>query len=180
MKAHSFKNLPYFQPLYWFLLGLILAVALASCGTATISEYEATALTTFTWQVRYTNDPMEDKRGRFEEFASASLLNRNGIKPEGAVTGPDEKGLWWPKVPPKPSVDDIETRQKKPYEEPEKPDLVRNVKYRIIYQKDGQTVNLPTNYAVYRQVVKAYPEKKPLKLTMGINNGSVEKAEPLQ
>ena len=179
MKTNSLRNLPYFQQLFWFLLGLILTIILASCGTATIAEYEATALTTYTWQVNYTNDPMENKRGRFEEFASASVLNRNGKKPEGTVTGPDDKGLWWPKVPPKPSLDEIEARQKKPYDKPEKPNLLRNVRYRIIYQQNGQTINLPTNYAVYRQVVKAYPERKPLKLTMGINNGSVEKAEPL-
>jgi hypothetical protein len=40
-------------------------------------------------------------------------------------------------------------------------------------------ITLPTNYAVYRQVVKAYPQQIPLRLTMGINNGSVEKAEPI-
>ena len=153
---------------------------LASCGTTTVQQYEAMAITTLTWQVNYTNDPQEDKRGRFEEFASSSLTNDNGQKPEGKVTGPDDKGLWWPLIPPKPTVDQIENSQKRPYEKPSKPELLPIVKYYIKYQQDGQTIHLPTNYSVYRQVVKAYPEGIPLKLTMGINNGSVEKAEPLK
>lgn len=44
----------------------------------------------------------------------------------------------------------------------------------------GNTQNtLPTNYDFYRQVVKAYPQKTPLQLTLGINDDSVEKAEPV-
>ncbi|OYE01698.1 hypothetical protein CDG79_28090 [Nostoc sp. 'Peltigera membranacea cyanobiont' 232] len=38
---------------------------------------------------------------------------------------------------------------------------------------------LPTNYDVYRQVVKAYPQRTPLELTLGVNDNSVEKAEPV-
>lgn len=38
---------------------------------------------------------------------------------------------------------------------------------------------LPTNYDVYRQVVKAYPQGTPLELTLGVNDNSVEKAEPV-
>ena len=170
------------SPLSQILLTLIsfsLTVVLASCGTTNIEQYEAIAITTLTWQVNYTNDPSEAKLGGFEEFASSSVTNRNGQKPEGAVVGPDDKGLWWPTIPAKPTLDEIENRQKRPYEKPSKPEILRTVKYRIIYQKDGQTINLPTNYSVYRQVVKAYPKGIPLKLTMGINNGSVEKAEPL-
>ena len=82
--------------------------------------------------------------------------------------------------PPKPSLDDIEERQERPYEKPGRPELLRQVKYYITYQQDGQTITLPTNYSVYRQVVKAYPQSIPLRLTMGINNGSVEKATPIE
>ena len=162
------------------ILSFAITLSFAGCGVQTINQYEATARTTLTWQVNYSNDPMEDKRGRFEEFESTSIVNSNGEKPEGRVVGPDDKGLWWPTVPPKPTVDDLESRQKKPYEKPGKPELLRQVKYHITYQKDGQTITLPTNYEVYRQVVKAYPNKTPLQLTMGINNGSVEKAEPIE
>jgi hypothetical protein len=38
---------------------------------------------------------------------------------------------------------------------------------------------LPTNYEVYRQVVKAYAQKIPLELTLGVNDNSVEKAKPI-
>jgi hypothetical protein len=161
------------------LLGFSLGFSLAGCSTTTTQQYEATALTTLTWRVHYTNDPIEGKRGRFESFASDSLLNRNGEKPEGATVGPDDKGLWWPKSPPKPSLDQIEDRQKRPYEKPGRPELLRNVDYHITYSQNGQTMTLPTNYAVYRQVAKAYPKNTPLRLTFGINNGSVEKAEPV-
>ena len=160
------------------LLSFLSVIFISSCGTQTIDNYQATAETILTWQVNYTHDPMEDKRGRMEEFASVSLTNLNGQKPEAGVYQ-DDKELWWAKIPPKPTLDEIEQRQKRNYEKPGKPELLRQVKYYITYQENGQTITLPTNYAVYRQVVKAYPKKTPLRLTMGINNGSVEKAEPI-
>ena len=44
----------------------------------------------------------------------------------------------------------------------------------------GNTLStLPTNYEVYRQVLKAYAQKTPLELTLGVNDNSVEKAEPV-
>ncbi|MEW6499563.1 MAG: hypothetical protein AB1589_44935 [Cyanobacteriota bacterium] len=154
-----------------------MAVGLSGCDTVTTNQYEATAQTTLTWQVQYSINPVTDKHPRFEEFASNSLLNRNGLKPEGAVIGPDEKGLWWPALPPRPSIDQVEQRLK-PQEQASKPELLRTVKYRINYNQDGQTVTLPTNYDVYRQVARAYPSQKPLRLTLGLNNASVTKAEP--
>ena len=173
-----FKKHIHLSQILLALISFSFTLVLASCGTTNVEQYEATAITTLTWQVNYTNDPQEDKRGRFEEFASSSITNRNGQKPEGKVVGPDDKGLWWPLIPSKPSLDEIEERQKRPYEKPGKPELLRTVKYYMTYQKDGQSINLPTNYSVYRQVVKAYPEGRPLQLTLGVNNGSVEKAEP--
>lgn len=154
-----------------------LAVMFNGCGSQQARQYEATAKTTITWRVQYSHDPLEDKRGRYETFESASLVNSNGVKPEGAVLQ-DDKGIWWPKNPPKPSVDEIEAGKKKPYEKIGKPELLREVKYRVQFNKDGERINLPTNYSVYRQVVKAYPDI-PLTFTMGINNGSVEKATPV-
>ena len=160
------------------ILSFLFVTVIPSCGTQTIDNYQATAETILTWQANYTNDPMEDKRGRIEEFASVSLTNYNGQKPEGAVYQ-DDKGLWWAKVPPKPTLDQIEARKKRNYEQPSNPELLKQVKYYITYQQNGQTITLPTNFSVYRQVVKAYPQKIPLRLTMGINNGSVQKAEPI-
>ena len=178
MNQKSYKFYRQLPKLLLIIISFFIVTFIPSCGTQTIDSYQATAETTLTWQVKYTNDPTEDKRGRFAEFASVSLVNRNGKKPEAGVYQ-DDQGLWWAKVPPKPSVDEIEARRKRLYEKIGKPELLREVKYHITYQQNGQTITLPTNYSVYRQVVKAYPQKIPLRLTMGINNGSVEKAEPL-
>lgn len=152
------------------------AIALTSCSTVTTTEYEATAKTTYTWQVEYSTNPSKDNLTRFETFAVSSLLNRNGIKPANAVTGPDERGLWWAALPPRPTVDEIEQRQK-PLEKPSTPQLIKSVDYQLTYRSDEQQRTLPTNYQVYRQVVKAYPQKAPLQLTLGVNDDSVEKAE---
>jgi len=97
------------------------------------------------------------------------LLNRNGLKPEGAVTGPDDRGcggllcrrdLLWMKwnsgnVPKKGNHSQ----------------LLKAVDYQL---KFGWAINrtLPTNYEVYRQVV--YPQRTPLQLTLGVNDNSVE------
>jgi hypothetical protein len=167
------------RQLFVLLVSTCVAVVLSSCDTVTTDQYEATALTTLTWQVQYSINPVTDNQPRFEEFASNSLLNRNGEKPKDAVIGPDDKGLWWPKLPPRPTIDEVEQRQKSG-EEASKPELLRNVKYEMTYQQDGQKVTLPTNYDVYRQVARAYPSRKPLQLTLGVNNGSVTKAEPIQ
>ncbi|KJH70924.1 hypothetical protein [Aliterella atlantica] len=152
------------------------AIALASCSTVTTTEYEATARTTYTWQVEYATNPSKDGLTRFETFASASLLNRNGIKPANAVKGPDERGLWWGALPPRPSVDEIEQRQKF-VEKPSTPQLIKSVDYQISYQAGDGKRTLPTNYQAYRQVVKAYSQKLPLQLTLGVNDNTVEKAE---
>lgn len=155
-----------------------MAVALTSCDVVSTNQYEATALTTLTWQVKYSTDSVNDKNPRFEEFASNSLLNRNGEKPKDAIIE-DDKGLWWPILPPRPTIDEVEQRQQ-PQEEPSQPELLRTAKYKITYQQNGKKVTLPTNYDVYRQVARAYPSRKPLQLTLGINNASVTKAELAQ
>lgn len=160
--------------------GLGLAITLNSCGSSEsgAGQYEATAKTTYTWKVNYTNDPFEDKRGRVEEFESTSLTNVNGEKPEGAVSQDDNTGLWWPKLPPKPSRDEIEERKKSPAEKIGRLELGQKEEFRVKFNKDGERLNLPTNYKVYRQVVKNYPDT-PLSFTMGVNNGSVTKATPI-
>jgi hypothetical protein len=152
------------------------AIALTSCSTLIVNEYEATALTTYTWQVKYAINLANEKSPRFETFATTSLLNRNGLKPSGAVTGPDDRGLWWAALPPRPTVDEVEQR-KKPQEQASQPELLKSVEYRLAYGTGGQQKTLPTNYEVYREVVKAYPSRTPLQLTLGVGDNSVEKAE---
>ena len=159
------------------LTSITLIGALLGCSNVTSNQYEATALVTLTWKVEYSLNRTTDKNPRVELFASTSLVNRNGIKPEGAVTGPDERGLWWPALPPKPTLDELEKLEKND-EKPSNPELLREVKYEITYRDHDQKVTLPTNYEVYRQVAKTYSTQTPLSLTLGVNDASVEKAEP--
>lgn len=157
--------------------GLAISIALTSCARVTTNQYEATARTTYTWQVKYSQDITSSKTPRVETFASTSLLNRNGQQPAGSVTGPDDRGLWWPALPPRPTVDQVEQRQRSA-EQVSTPELVKSVDYQLTYREGDTQRTLPTNYQVYRQVAKAYPAEIPLQLTLGVNNNSVEKAEP--
>lgn len=152
------------------------ALTLTSCSTVTIDQYQTTALTSYTWQIKYANDLTNEPSPQFETFATTSLLNRNGLKPEGAVTGPDDRGLWWPALPARPTIDEVEQR-KKPQQEASKPELLKAVEYKLTYGAGSQQKTLPTNYDVYREVVKAYPSHTPLQLTLGVDDNSVEKAE---
>lgn len=150
-----------------------LLLTLTGCNNILTDRYEATALVTYTWQVPYSNK--REKFPRQETFASNSLLNRNGEKPEGAVTGPDDQGLWWPALPPRPTVDEIEQQQQL-NETPGTPELLKKVEYELTYQVGQETVTLPTNHQVYREVAKAYPSRLPLKFTLGVGDASVDKA----
>jgi hypothetical protein len=162
--------------LIFSLLTMAAISTLTSCSNLTTDQYEATALTSYTWQVKYANDLADEPFPRFETFATTSLLNRNGLKPSGAVTGPDDQGLWWPALPPRPPVDELEQR-KRIQEEAGTPELLKTVKYQLTYKVGDQQRTLPTNYQVYREVVKAYPSRIPLQLTLGVDDNSVEKAE---
>ena len=167
------------RPILFVLLGLLLALGLAGCDTVVTDQYEATALVTYTWQVEYrprSVNPDRPRTGRQEKFASVSLLNRNGVQPDGAVTGPDDQGLWWPALPPRPTVDELEERLQA-QERFESPQLLKSAKYEITYQSNGESVTLPTKYALYRKAVKAYAVRHSLKLTLGPNNGSIQKVE---
>jgi hypothetical protein len=159
------------------LLGTILSLTLASCDRVTTNKYEATALTTYTWRVKYFINENEDIP-RWESFASSSALNVNGQKPDTESGYLDDNGLWWPPLPPRPSIDEIEERAK-PSEQHSRPELLRKVKYSLAYQEGDRTETLDTNYSVYRQAVKANSAGRSLKLTLGVNNRSVEKAEPI-
>lgn len=176
----SSRNCPKILFLTRTYLSLAIAALLSGCGTQAVKRYEATAVTTVAWRVNYSRDSTQNKLGRYEEFSAASLTNRNGEKPDGGIPCPHQQDLWCPPIPPQPTLDEIESRRKTNYEQVGKPERLWSEKYYITFQKDGQSITLPTNYQVYRQVVKAYPEQIPLQLTMGINNGSVEKATPIE
>ncbi len=152
---------------------------LTACDTAIATRYEATALVTSRWQVGYTTTVGGggERPPRLETFASTSVVNRNGQQPDEPTSRQDDRGLWLPPVPPRPTVDEMEQRRRD-QESIGTPELITDVKYSFTYEKDGQMVTLPTNYSVYRQVARSYPDQTPLQLTLGINDASVEKAEP--
>ncbi|EKU98610.1 hypothetical protein Lepto7375DRAFT_7913 [Leptolyngbya sp. PCC 7375] len=153
-------------------------VAIAACEPVTTNfattDYSANATVTYTWQVRYNRADGRDRPNdtRLEKFASTSLENQNGIRPGLAVTGPDNEGLWWPELPPKPTVDDVEARQGE-NEQPESPELIKSVDYTLTVDQTGQQKTLPTSYKVYRQAVKAHADQRPLEVILGPQDGSV-------
>jgi hypothetical protein len=170
---------PLVRRLFTALVGLPLVFGVSACTTTMTNEYEATALTTYTWQVDYTTTVGGggDRPPRVEEFASTSLVNRNGQQPDEAVTGPDDRGLWWAELPPRPMLDELEARQQ-PSESFGTPRLNKEVEYALTFDEAGQTTTLPTNYSVYRQIARTYPDQPRLELTLGVDDSSVEKAEP--
>ncbi|NEP19596.1 MAG: hypothetical protein F6J97_22345 [Leptolyngbya sp. SIO4C1] len=160
-------------------MALAAAVIFSGCEQTAANDYDATATVTYTWQAAYTPkgvSPDRPRDTRLETFESVSLVNHNGTRPGEAVTGPDEKGLWWPALPPKPTVDDLEARTRDG-EQASSPELIKSVDYAITFDNAGETVTLPTNYQVYRQAAKAYPNQRSLALTLGPNEGSVINAE---
>jgi hypothetical protein len=155
------------------MLGLSL-LPLAGCenypatGTAfTTGTYEATATVTYTWQVDYAKSFDQARTIHQETFASTSLVNRNGLAPAGAVTGPDDEGLWWPALPPKPTAEELRDRQRQTLEQRSEPLLQKDVNYRITFDYDGQRQTLPTNASVYREAAKAFADQQALELTYG-------------
>ena len=164
---------------------LVISVVATSCtqvdtnASEATGDYEATAATTYTWQVEYvprgaSQDRPNDRR--LEKFESTRVVNLNGIRPEAAGSGPDEKGLWWPVLPEKPDVAAIEDLQR-PGENARPPEVIKSVDYAITFNQAGETKTLPTDYDVYRQAVKALEKERPLALTLGPQDNSVLKAE---
>lgn len=148
-------------------------------GADASSDFEATAATTYTWQVEYVPRGVSADRPndrRLEQFESTRVVNSNGIRPEAAGSGPDEKGLWWPVLPPKPSVDDVEDRQR-PGETARPAEVIKSVDYKLTFDQAGETRTLPTDYDVYRQAVKAFERERPLEITLGAQDNSVIAAE---
>ncbi|NJL86591.1 MAG: hypothetical protein HC886_12405 [Leptolyngbyaceae cyanobacterium SM1_1_3] len=145
----------------------------------TTDRYEARAITTYTWQVEYQGQADIPKALRQESFESASLVNSNGVQPEAVSSGPDDKGLWWPQLPPKPTVEVLEASQRQG-ERRSAPELVKSASYEIGFATAAATQTLPTGYAVYRQAVKAKAADQALILTLDPSQTSVIKAEPAQ
>ncbi|MEA5466537.1 hypothetical protein [Leptothoe sp. PORK10 BA2] len=162
--------------------GLLLGgmVALSACQPVTTNftttDYSAVATVTYTWQVRYNKKNSQDRPNdtRLEKFDTVSLANQNGVRPGSAVTGPDSEGLFWPELPPEPTVNDVEFRQGE-NEQAEAPELIKSVVYELTVDQAGQQKTLPTKYEVYREAIKAHAAQRPLQVILGPQDGSVIK-----
>ena len=156
-----------------------LGLAIASCDEVITNDYEAMAITTYAWRAEYTPQRVTQDRpreGRVEIFETNSLVNTNGEPTVEATGDRDENGIWWPALPPKPTVEELEARQQDG-EVFSEPLIDKTVEYSLTFQKSGERVTLPTNYSVYRQAVRAYGRDRSLKLLLGVQDTYVQKAE---
>jgi len=162
---------------------LLVSLSVAGCTQVetaeTTTDFQTTAATTYTWQVEYLPRTVGQDRPnsrRLEQFESTTVTSINGIRPEAEGSGPDSKGLWWPVLPPEPTVDDIEDRRRKG-ETARPPEIIKSEAYKLTFNQAGEVKTLPTDYNVYRQAVKAFEKERPLLLTLGPQDTSVIKAE---
>ena len=176
----AWRSLPRFNQTVLLLTSLTLSAALVSCDRTTTQQYQASATTTYTWQVEYqgTGGGAGERPPRIEKFAASELVNENGQQPEGAVTGPDDQGLWWGGLPPRPTVNQLEAKQRS-QEVIGTPKLRKSIDYTVTFRlPGGNNQTLPTRYEVYRKVVRAYKDRIPLEFTLDPAQNSVLKAEP--
>ncbi|MDA0268428.1 MAG: hypothetical protein O2890_10800 [Cyanobacteria bacterium] len=142
-------------------------------------NYEATAMTTYTWQAEYRPQgvtPDRPREGRIETFGSSYRVNINGQPVAADFGSADEQGLWWPDLPPKPTVDDLEARLKK-REVFSAPEINKSVQYTLTFEQGGEQVTVQTEYPVYREAVKGREGGRPLQLTLGREEAYVRRAE---
>ncbi|NER81809.1 MAG: hypothetical protein F6K42_20050 [Leptolyngbya sp. SIO1D8] len=147
--------------------------------TVTTDNYEATATTIYTWRVEYSPQgvtPDRPREERYETFESSYRVNINGQPVVQDFGEADEKGLWWPALPPKPTVDELEARQKN-REVFSEPLIQKSVRYTLAFEEAGEMVTLRTEYPAYREAVRAHQAQRPLKLTLGRQDAYVRKAE---
>ncbi len=154
-------------------------VSTAELAESATTNFQAAAATTYTWQVEYIPRSIGQDRPndrRLEQFEATTVTSINGIRPEAEGSGPDSKGLWWPVLPPEPTVDEIEDRRRTS-ETARPPEVIKSVSYTITFDKAGEEKTLPTDYDVYRQAVKASEKDRPLQLTLGPQDESVIQAQ---
>jgi len=172
------------SPIKALLLGLSLALAVscdtppATGDTITTGTYEATATVTYTRQMEYARSFDQARTIRQETFGSTSLVNRNGLPPEGAATGPDADGLWWPPLPPEPTAAELEARKQHPNERM-RPDLLKQVDYAITFDHQGQRRTLATTPQVYQEAARALDQEQALELIYGPGETTIARARAL-
>lgn len=147
--------------------------------TLITNRYEATATTVYTWLVEYspqgvTQDRPSDRR--IETFDSSYRVNVNGQPAVQSFGNPDSQGLWWPALPPRPTVDELEARQKRRevYGEPQ---INKSAEYTLTFEQDGEMITVATNHSVYREAVRGLQSERPLQVTFGREEAYIRQAE---
>ena len=112
----------------------------------------AVATATQTWEVLYyiskTSGGLNTQRT--QPFQSNSITNMNGKKPTDAVSGPDDNGIWWGAIPPRPTADEVDLKRDI-QEHNDPPQLQRSVEYQL--QCEDRT--LSTDALTYREAARA-------------------------
>lgn len=138
------------------IIGMV-AVMLVSCAETGIVRktrcQTAIADATQTWEVQYYISKVSGglNDSRFLPFQSNTLTNVNGEKPSGAASGPDDNGVWWAALPPRPTADEVDQyRQSGEFQDP--PLLQRSVKYQLRCENG----TLLTDAQTYREASRAF------------------------
>lgn len=147
--------------------------------TRVTNRYEATATTTYTWLVEYspagsTQDRPRDRR--IETFSSSYRVNVNGQPVVQDFGNSDSQGLWWPALPTRPTVDELEARQKRRevYGEPQ---INKSVEYTLTFEQSGEMITVATNHSVYREAVRGLQAERPLQITFGREEAYIRQAK---
>ncbi len=141
----------------------------------------AIATATYSWDVAYFPERFRNdvNRHRIETFASATIENRNGQQPGGNVIGPDDDGVWWPTLPPRPTADEVDERREDDFRYNDPPELQRSVNY-VLQCKDGKFL---ADKTIYRRVGKAIASGQTIRaqyaLGQLLNTEIVESGETL-
>ena len=148
----------------------VLVALLASCGADTepvgTTQCEAAiARASYRWRVDYSPSRSTSSRiqERSEFFEGSELINRNREQPEGAVSGPDGDGIWWPALPPRPSLEAIDNAAER-LEDSSDPTLVRKVDY-FLQCDEG---DLSTDRRTYRRTSTEFRSGNTVEVSYGL------------
>lgn len=112
----------------------------------------AIGIATQTWEVNYyinkTSGGLNTQR--IQSFQSNTITNVNGEKPVDAVSGPDDNGIWWGAIPPRPTADEVD-RHRDLQEHTDPPQLQKLVEYQL--RCEDRT--LSTDALTYREAARA-------------------------
>jgi hypothetical protein len=162
--------------LKWLTIGAALTLVSCTGEDGVIPQTRckrAIAIATQTWEVTYyiskTSGGMNTQRTH--AFQSNTLTNLNGEKPMGAVSGPDDNGVWWAALPPRPTADEVD-QNRETQERNDPPMLQRS----IDYQLDCETGTLLTDALTYREAARSIRSGQAVSVTyLGNRSLKIEK-----